>query len=96
MANLEFILGDLLPVFVIGYEGMQLVPPDAPPWLHILDHQYGGDSCQQWVATGNPPRVVSRGSSWPSTHASLFQVAMTPPRFDHRIRDTACTEQLPK
>lgn len=53
MSNLDLSVDeDLLPAFVIGYDGARSLPEDAPEWLHTVQHQYAGYACTQWEATG--------------------------------------------
>lgn len=53
MASLDITTDiDVLPTFVIGYEGARRDLRSAPPWLHVIQHQYAGLGCHQFEATG--------------------------------------------
>jgi hypothetical protein len=43
---------DVLPTFVIGYEGVRGELASPPPWLHVFGLQYGGHGCMQFEVTG--------------------------------------------
>jgi len=43
---------DVLPAFVIGYEGARPLPANPPAWLHAVHHQVAGHTCARWDATG--------------------------------------------
>ncbi len=79
----------MLPAFVIGYEGVRTVPSDAPPWLHVVQHQHGGLCCYHWSATGCvlPLQVNQRegtGKLWLLTRALMELGESWPPDSVYR------------
>src|SRR6266700_4681889 len=74
---------DMLPAFVIGYEGATRVPQIAPPWLHVVDHQYEGSCCSHRHLTGCVLRLSANqaegtGKLWLFTRALVELGEMWP------------------
>lgn len=82
----------MLPAFVIGYEGAREVPSNAPPWLHVVQHPYGGLCCRHWEATGCVLPLLANqcegtGKLWLLTRALMELGESWPPDTVYRARE---------
>lgn len=84
--NLIFTDIDILPAFVIGYSGVHEFGEQAPPWLSVVQHQYGGYACCHETLSGCVLRLAANqdqgtGKLWLLTRALVELGESWPP--DH-------------
>ena len=83
---------DMLPAFVLGYEGAVRVPDIAPPWLHVIRHQYDGLRCSHRDLTGCVLRLSANqaegtGKLWLFTRALVELGEMWPSETVYEARE---------